>query len=233
MEYSQQFKSVIEFCKKQDLLYLGTGTPNARILIIGKECAIDPKEFPEQYQREIKNNIPDWEYNVANHVQQIEETGKYNPFYPYKGQKVTSKTWNSYQKLVSLITRKPQGESIDFHEDCFLSELNENTSKYSNEQVDILRKESIKKRGTLFKQDFFRSFPIVIMACGHYSRDYGFDIEDVFQVKWQGETIPVNRKWYNVHYSAQHDRILIHTNQLSVISNQLLEKIADLCRKYY
>jgi len=40
INYTSHFKEVLNLCK-QNKLFLGLGNPNAKILIIGKEAAID------------------------------------------------------------------------------------------------------------------------------------------------------------------------------------------------
>lgn len=71
------------------------------------------------------------------------------------------------------------------------------------------------------------------MACGHYPKKFNFDIEDIFDVKWTGETTILSKgNYYNVHYGKS--KILIHTRQVSIgVTNQLLFEIAELCKKYY
>lgn len=72
-----------------------------------------------------------------------------------------------------------------------------------------------------------KSFPVTIIASGHYPKEYDFDIEKIFDVTWTGETIKVDRSWYNLHYSADKKRLLIHTRQLSTsVSNKLIEALS-------
>ena len=60
--YSSEFRQAIEVAKKKKL-FVGTGNPNAKILLIGKEASIDEKIYPEQHKLEFINNISDWENN--------------------------------------------------------------------------------------------------------------------------------------------------------------------------
>ena len=98
--------------------YIGTGNPNAKILILGKECAIDKNESRKQYENEIMKNAKNWKNNIDNHIS-IENADKdelwkkdinsqINPLYPYRGQYFkrnrnnnfgTSSTWYNYQKM--------------------------------------------------------------------------------------------------------------------------------------
>ena len=125
--YTSEFKETLKLARDKGL-FLGTGNPNAKMVFIGKEAAIDEKMYPEQYKREIENNIADWENNEANKTQASAvdnwfEVPKYNPLYPYKGQENkiesrnktgeiirgaggTSKTWHNYQKIIDHIYYK-------------------------------------------------------------------------------------------------------------------------------
>lgn len=97
---------------KEDFKYIGTGNPEAKILIIGKECSIHDNA-EDQKKREITNNFEFWK-NFVSGAKDKNQNG-YSPLYPYKGQKLlirnsrtgdnggTSLTWCKYQKLVNLI----------------------------------------------------------------------------------------------------------------------------------
>ena len=97
---------------------------------------------------------------------------------------------------------------------------NDNTEEEKNVTQD-----SINKRTPLLSSEFFKSFPLVILACGRYFDDYGIDIEKMFDVKWIGNTDFVKlgdgkRVWLNVHYSTDHKRIVVHTCQASYIARR-------------
>jgi hypothetical protein len=66
--YTSQFKEVLNQCKQNEL-FLGLGNPNAKILILGKEAAIDKEKNPRHYEVEVKNNVKDWEKNSVNNKQ--------------------------------------------------------------------------------------------------------------------------------------------------------------------
>ena len=55
-------------------------------------------------------------------------------------------------------------------------------------------------------------------------------MEELFGVEWMGKTLPVGKKCMNLHYNKQRTKLLIHTNQLSRYTNELIAKIA-LCVK--
>ncbi len=113
-----------------------------------------------------------------------------------------------------------------------MTELNHITANYSHEVDEKLRRESINSRKELFKDPFFQSFPIVIVAAGHYPQKYEVDIERLFKVKWVGYTIKKRDKFINIHKGVNSPKLLIHTNQFSYINNEQLNEIAKLCREF-
>lgn len=85
-------------------------------------------------------------------------------------------------------------------------------------------KESINIRcQKLLSHDFFKTFPIVIVPCGHYIRDYKINLEETFNQSYQ--RTDDDGEWINVHRNG--DRILLHTRHLSMCSNKLIEQIAN------
>ncbi len=106
MEYPLSFKNLIdklENTENENLRLIGVGNPNADILIIGKEPAInlDPndknhKYEPYRYDWEVTKNLTDWGNNLEHNIQPKEiqnwlnskdvEYEKYNPLFPYNGQ---------------------------------------------------------------------------------------------------------------------------------------------------
>ncbi len=246
--------------------YIGTGNPNARILILGKECAIDKNDKPQQYENEIVANAKNWKKNIDNNVS-IENADKdelwkkdinsqINPLYPYRGQYFkrnrnnnlgTNPTWYNYQKmLINILKNLNITVSIDkankvfLHEYCFLSELNSETAKYSKDVDSIKRTKSINSRKVLFGENFFQQFPIVIVAAGHYPHEHDINLEKLFGVKWNGITInnnynpSLNKNWYNIHRetAGRNPKLLIHTNQLSVVTTELLNQLAIECSNF-
>lgn len=256
--YSSEFKEAIELAKNKEM-FLGTGNPNGKIVFVGKEAAIDEKFNPKQHFREIGNNTNDWENNDANEIQfsDIENwfiNPKYNPLYPYKGQKHTvesrnkegeivrgkggtSKTWYNYQKIINNIYFQDKPNIlINYHEFTFSSELNQFTGPYSKTIPKKIRKESIDKRKELFQQPFFKEFPVTILAVGHYVRDFDIDLQEVFQMNFHEEltkefSVGLNKEYINIHYDnlEKPTKLLIHTNQLSMVSNLLINRLSNVC----
>lgn len=109
--YSQDFIELVKAAKDINF-YIGTGNPQAKILIIGKEAAINKLDNKGklQYTREFENNISDWERDKEKNPSQIAnwDLTNYSPLYPYKGQQFkvdqnenggTSRTWYNYQNF--------------------------------------------------------------------------------------------------------------------------------------
>lgn len=249
MNYNDNFLKALLKCKNKNL-YLGTGNPNAKILIIGKECALNKTVQLEDYQTKLEDerklveeNLQGWQKLVNNEPLQY----SIDQSYPYKGQENkinkklkndqynggTSSTWTKYQKLYETIyCNGVKNEKVTFHENIFITELNQIPSANSNEQNLLLRKESIKKRVEyFFPLDFIQRFPVVVLACGHYSRDFNINICNLFGVEFDGQTKEVNGnklQWYNLHHeiSGKNPKLLIHTKQLSgSITNDFINEI--------
>lgn len=77
----------------------------------------------------------------------------------------------------------------------------------------------------MFKHKFFQQFPIVIVAAGHYPKNYNIDLEKIFNVK-EGYDKD------NVHFNSDRTKILIHTRQLSQFSYTLLKSISQIVREF-
>nr|WP_319400919.1 hypothetical protein [uncultured Carboxylicivirga sp.] len=251
--FDSDFLETLGCCQNRKL-YLGLGNPNADILILGKELIDDSLSIEENGEK----NIDSWNDIISNKrnfsdINHLED----NALFPWKGQqftirkvdkngkitgeKGTSATWYFYQYLVDLILSKDKktiNDDIEFHKYCFQSELNQLNAKMSHliPKDDKIRIKSIKEREELFAQPFFNKFKIVIIACGHYQRDYSFDIEETFRVNWVQPTINISKgNWYNLHYSKDknHPKIVIHTRQFSSgISSKLIKEIAKKCIEF-
>lgn len=75
----------------------------------------------------------------------------------------------------------------------------------------------------LLSHDFFKTFPFVLVHCGHYIRDYNINLEETFNQSYQ--STDDDGDWINVHSNG--DRLLLHTRHLSMCSDRLIEKIAS------
>ncbi|MFA5417269.1 MAG: hypothetical protein WC341_02305 [Bacteroidales bacterium] len=252
INFDSDFLKALEYCQERKL-YLGVGNPNEDILILGKELIDDSLSIQENGEKNIGswNDIISNKRNFSN-INHLED----NALFPWKGQQFiirkvgengkitgeegTSATWYFYQYLVDLIlnkSKKAKNDDIDFHKYCFQSELNQLNAKmsYLIPKYDKIRIKSIKDREQLFAQPFFNKFKIVIIACGHYQRDYSFNIEETFKVNWLQPTINISKgNWFNLHTNNDRNnpKIVIHTRQFSSgISSELIKAIAEKCKE--
>lgn len=233
MIYTNEFQDMTA----QATSFIGHGSPNANILIIGKEAAIAPDNKQQQFL-ELDSNIENWKENInqCKSMEDIKDNSPYNPLYPYKGQiykiggtKGTSRTWYQYQKLLNYILKTSDNKTIKFHEHCFTTDFSAINAPYSKLTDKKDTKNSINERKAMFAHPFFQHFPIVLVACGHYPKTYGIDLEELFQVIWKQPTQLVGRFWLNIHRgnNPENPKLLIHTNQLSMVSNELIYIIAE------
>ena len=258
-------KDLLEQAKKVELpievmknLFIGMGNPDSKILIVGKEASIDVgidgNVADAQSKLEIVDNISQWERDINKHWSEVEYRGwveskeKYSPLYPYKGQIKkrdsgknfgTSPTWLNYQKVRDAIWGFSSG-NIDFHENCFITELNQIPSRYSKKQDEAIRKECVYKRlKTIFESEFIQSFPVIILACGVYIVEHRIDVGSVFGVEQnpQEKCVPGNpRQWYKMYrnLSGNPPKLVIHTRQLSLnitdaLHGMIGKDISDFC----
>ena len=219
------FKEVVEFCEKREL-YLGLGKPYKKILIIGKEIGygLEPKEAQKPNPKNIekrsdeleKENWEEWSCITSNSElfssKLIEHVDKRQKIFENKEKKKKYRrmpTWVSYQKVVNLI-RKPENElkidkkqSADFFlNHCFITEYSQISLPRSNYlgKDNEIKKKSINERISLFGKNFFKSFPIVIMACGSYLQEFPMNLKDVFDVEQEGGTVKLSKgNYYNVY----------------------------------
>lgn len=228
-------------CTDKDFKYIGTGNPNADILIIGKEAAICDS-CTMQIDKEITSNFDTWkektDYNQENVIRSTKLTD-YDPLYPYKGQikKInndknngTSRTWYTYQKLIDNIFGITGNNEINFHEKVFLTEVNPKPSqKTKDANTDLIEK----RKEIFLRSEFIQSFPVVIISgVGYFSITPDFnEIEEIFNVKFFEKKNGGNKlsQPYWIHYGkSQSPRILINTHQLSIgISDALLMDVAN------
>lgn len=180
----------------------------------------------------------------------------YNPLFPYKGQKFqvrsgseecknlrgeagTSRTWYNYQKLINRVfelilnERKPLNKESDlgFHQLSFHTDMSAVASKKHNHGRKEDAAKSIVKRVSLLSSDFFRNFPIVIAAVGHFPKEtYGDKyFREIFSVEYQGNKGMIPGKWLNVNIRNDEEcpMLLIHTPQFaSAISDAYIDQIA-------
>ena len=243
--YTPEFQEVLKNCESNKL-FLGEGNPNAKILIIGKEVGGgSPKSLEEiikSSDNDAKRNIETWNNPNGYDLNKI----KTDVFNDRKKRRMP--TWDNYQKLVSKIIGKDLGkDNYNFLDYCFMTELSQihlpnsnydkNLTKEESQEIKTIRQKSVEERAKLLSMPFFRTFPIIIMACGHYPREFNFDIKNIFSVEWTKETKELSiGNFYNLYYGKTKngkDKILIHTRQVSLgVTNQLLFEVAELCKPF-
>jgi len=248
-------KKLLEQSKKEkEKLLIGAGNYESNILIVGHEPSIDPND-KEQIVREIDDNIFHWERDIEKQLSEIADWVfdiNYSPLYPYKGSQInspkpnnggTSQTWYNYQKLMDAIINKgSKSKKINFFESCFITELNQITSRSSKKLKDKDLQEKIEKMiekrvEFIFSSDYIRSFPVIIMACSNYVIEHKIDIRILFDVEKEGEIVRLSK--YNSYsvYKNGKGKIIILTRQFSNgISNKLIEEIgkdiAGFCKEH-
>lgn len=234
--YPQAFLNLLKEFSSDDIdNYIGQGNPNSDILIIGREHG-----FSDEYQcdLEIRRNHEQW----SQIVEGIDfSESQYSPRYCFTERRQefrigpkslgTSPTWFVYQKMVNALCPHDMEDGkkaplLDFFNYSFITEFSTasrpNNNKNTAEEIEATRK-SITKRTPLLSSEFFRSFPIVILACGRYFDEYKINIEQMFDVRWEGQTPPVElnngkKVWLNLHYSKDGKRLVIHTWQASALA---------------
>ena len=244
--------------------YIGEGNPDADILIIGNECARNDngddvaadnvQKWKELLKRrydveEIRRELHDYK---GRHPM-----NGYYPLFPWFGQRCivrtevkkdnekkirgdegTARTWVQYQKLIDWIYMENfnRDKFIDFHLKVFHTELSQipMMSSGDNDQKDKTADSIQKRLDGLFSNQFFKRFPVVIIAAGHYVRDYGINIIGTkenkrFDVVYKGNI--GKSGWINLHESSDSRRLLLHTKHFAAaISDDYIREIAELAR---
>lgn len=242
---------------KDDFKFIGTGNPAAKILIVGKEVALDPMTSESDkfhyglYQANnilwdkcIERNqdfddVPVWGRGNKNYIPE-----DFSPLYPYKGdQKIhksvknggSSTTWKRYQKLLTYVYPNLLScNEIDFHKYAFITEMSCRAfpkSPAKNPQTA----QSIQTRiSGLLSHEFFTQFPVVIVAAGNYvsKKMYGIDLESTFNQKFMRteQSVTHRSEWINVHKSD--DRLLLHCRQLASCSDDLLIRLSNHIKEH-
>ena len=218
--------------------FIGYGNPDANILIVGKECALN--EGSEDWKKFYEPNFIQWKESFEGHGFGYThgqkpydfEHGNFHPIFPFYEQRnkirkkeeenATSATYYYYQRFVEMVrasnaSQFTKSPNIDFFKDCFITELNDicrpngkNRKKKDHEKIE----QHIRDRFDWMRTtNFFNTFKIVILACGPYSKAIKEDKileKDLFG-----------------------DALIIYCNQLSQWDKSLNEKIAEIGKKLY
>ena len=87
MKTRESFLEMLDRAKESDITYIGTGNPDAKILIIGKESSLDETKPDNKGHMELlKKNIELWDRDKKKSIDQIAawNNGNFSPMYPYK-----------------------------------------------------------------------------------------------------------------------------------------------------
>jgi hypothetical protein len=234
MQYPENFLKVLDLNT-----FIGTGNPNSKILIVGKEVATDPENGKDAELEKINleafnRNSIDWKSNVEKSlsIESIEDwsiSHENNPLYAFKGITINKQghTWNKYQKLNNYIFDKLNNKELNFQEDFFITEMSDLPSKTTGlAQRKKEFKEKLKHRKkTFFKSEFIQNFPIVILASNDYIN--GEEICSIFNVQFI-EKRGSSGQWFWIHSNTEKSRLVIHTRNLSgSVSDKFLKDIAS------
>lgn len=255
MKYPKDFISLVSKVSSESdqyLQFIGQGNPNANILLVGKDCNIDQSSTRGQgcYEMEYQHNAAQWQKNIDNGTDASDVVEwsigeeKYNPLYPYRGQKNVkaeraengevmnggaSSSWCAWQKLTENIFHYPSpSQYIDFHQHTFLTALSSINSPIDGYSSEV--GECVKARcEVLFRDPYFRSFPIVVLACGRFAKDYHIDIEEVFNQKFK-EFKEDGKDWMRIYENE--GRLLVLTRPIALCSDKMLDGITDMVQQH-
>jgi len=209
--------------------FIGTGNPNAKVLIIGKESAILDTDVigKEWYDR----NAQDWQNHISNGTGEILE---YDVDVTHPLRKGWGKnTWSKYQQLSKhIFSESEKHYYIDFLKNCFTTEINDAPSKYTA----TAKKDGLNIRKQLFKDSaYIQQFPVVVLACSNYITNNGKvrEIDEIFRVSYEGDESGKyyynKSNWFYLHYNADRSKLVIHTRQLSAdVKAELLSDMGKI-----
>lgn len=157
--------------------YIGYGNPNAEILFLGKEKAIDVAGSPEIFFHESINNILQWEQLSIGNDEDLKL--EFNPLCPQSYHKEKNNhtikkrdTWGMYAEIVKGISSNEGISHDNFFNFCFTTEVNHIPSKYSN-GIRLCQ-----ERKELLQRQFYKNFKYVIIgAIGSITES---EIKDIF-----------------------------------------------------
>ena len=233
--YEKLNKLILELEAMRLRPFIGYGNPDAKLLIVGKECT-EPNGT-EGWKKFFEPNFSQWKDSFNGHGFGYTsgkepydfEHGNFhpiNPFFRLLNKKQSSKkeigrpgpTHYYYQRLVDKLRaysnpdyKKP--EYIDFFEDCFITELNDicrsNDKKLKKWQHEEIERHIKDRFDWMRRTNFFNQFKLVVLACGPYANAIKKDIRlrtDLF-----GEAY------------------VVYCHQLSYWDKSLDGKIAEIC----
>jgi hypothetical protein len=210
--------------------YVGFGNPNSKILILGKEKGFDISNV-EQLKYESLENPNEWKFYVDNSTNisldkfYINSQYYINAFTPYSHCVKSGHTWNKYHTLLKFIYPEILNENNDFFKYSFVSEINFQPSRLS-----VIKKFNNEKRMNILKNNYFKSFNVIILACGNYLNQSL--IQEIFDVKYDNES-DLSQPRQKLKVYRNDNRIVINTRQLSFdVSNEYLKLISEVAKNH-
>jgi hypothetical protein len=223
--YNKQFIKLLN--DLPDYEYVGLGNPNSKILIVGKEAAINIDTFEnlEQIRDKLKTlhgSKMNWLSNQFDY--------SHNP----NTLKELSDTWQNYQQLFNnIFPNKRNTTYATFLKDFFTTEISSFPAKTTNgaKKNPFFKEELQMRKNTFLKSDFIQGFPVVVLSCSDYivNIENQFEINDIFRVKYNCNSKRYSKgNWFYNHYNEDKTKLVIHTRQLSSnVNNQLLTDIGE------
>ncbi|WP_159521352.1 hypothetical protein [Sunxiuqinia indica] len=256
--YSKEFNDLVEKGVKENF-YLGTGRPDSRILIVGKEVAIgNANDLEIQNRKNYLNNAIDWKSNIKKNIVEVsenweidrylqDESARNNPLFAFKGVKIADhkagQTWRKYQKLHDQIFKidSDNEKAYDFQERFFITEMSDNpfptTSKAK--KLDEFKIKLQERKETFFKSEFIKQFPVVVLACGDYIHNGNEirEIDEIFEVTYAGDERGKywysKGNWFYIHHNRDRSKLVIHTRQLSAnVKGEMLFEMGKVIREF-
>ncbi len=231
--YPKEFKELVER-GLQDNFYVGTGNPNAKILLVGKEAAKGADYRLEKGA--FVDNAKTWKKHFEENT-----TPSYSFMPEINILRKSGNPWRAYQTLQSIIYDNPidykdreNCMKIDFLENIFTTEMSDVTEvkKLLKQEQFALKLRLDKRINTFLNTDFIKQFPIVLLVCGKYiSNEPEHHIENIFNVKFF--TTESKYPPFDTYYNENRTKLVIHSPQLSgAVYNHVLERMGEIIRKF-
>lgn len=239
VEFNDNFKEIVGYCVEKNA-YIGEGNPNAKILFVGQEAALDERE------KWYNENAQEWYKKVIDI--QIQGEIELKRYKNEKNKEIfeSQRTWSQYQKLHNYIfpDYSSERDTMNFEERIFTTEMSDNPAKTKGEagKIKDFKIHLQERKNIFFRKDFIQDFPVVVLACSGYieNNPKNWEINDVFHVEYIGDE--KGRKWYNkpnwfyLHYGKTKEgksKLVIHTRQLSnQVNGQMLEDMGEIIREH-
>jgi len=223
LQHQNEFVEITQ-TGKTNPYYLGFGNPESDIIIYGQEKAIPANEIeqiwlesnqnPNQWEKYLKGEITERHQKLYSNL----EKDFRNPLQPYRNYP-DGGTWKNYQTIASNIYADLQRDNNEatFLEKSFISEINHIVAKNQrgNQRDEI--------REIFLKQDFFKNFPVTILAIGSYLKSDA--IKDWFEVDFSQDLSQPYRKLL-VYRSRDCKRLVLQTRQMSRLMMNIEQRTA-------